>query len=155
MTAEIRSTQPEAPERTATVDLSIYGIDAAMRAAHKFTGRCFVALQTAGDNILEVRLRPKRLDDDADALIGDFLNELLDQKLRAVISAETAHARDLVMAHALSLTGFIRPDLETAEPGLDPQNIATPDRDRTLPTPVTSQAGSGAQEHRTHGIEQP
>jgi len=111
------------------IDLSVYSLTAVLKASYKFTGRCFIHLQSVAGGI-ELRIRPKRVDDDSDDALGEFLNELLDQSLREIVAADTAGIRDLVMAHALSRTSFIRPDLETAEPDQDPRNVSVPDKFR-------------------------
>src|SRR5262245_12082317 len=118
-------------ERLARVDLSVYGLEAIQKSAYRFTGRCYIQLQPGEANIMEVRLRPKQPGDDPDAMLGEFLNDLLDQRLRSVIAAETTEVRNLILAHALSRANFVRPDLETADPSVDPQQIALPDRERT------------------------
>ena len=120
----------EGRDRVATIDLAVYGMDAVLKSAYRLSGRCFIHLQTSAPNHVLVRMRPKRQEDDPDIPIRELFNELLDQRLRSIIGAETAGARDLVMAHALSRTSFIRQDLETADPAQDPQHVATPDRRR-------------------------
>jgi His-Xaa-Ser system protein HxsD len=117
-------------DRLATIDLSVYGMDAVLKSAYRFTGRCFVHLQRSGENTVELRMRPKRIEEDPDSAVRDFLNDLLEQRLRSMVAAETTSMRDLIMAHALSRTALIRPDLETAEPTRDLQNDSTSDRVR-------------------------
>lgn len=118
----------EGRERLAQIDLSIYTVDAVLKSAYRFTGRCYIVLQRLGPETMSVRLRTKQETDDADAAIGDFFNDLVDQRLRSVIAAETTATRNLVLGHALSRTQFIRPDLETADPQADPGKVAVPDR---------------------------
>jgi len=120
--------QVDGRDRVATIDLSVYGMDAVLKAAYRFSGRCFLHLQTSEPNHILVRMRPKNNESDPDTVIREFFNEMLDQRLRSIISTETACERDLIMAHALSRTNFIQSDLETAEPAEDPRQIATPDK---------------------------
>jgi len=115
-------------DRLARIDLNVYGLEAVLKSAYRFTGKCFIHLQHAAENGVEIRLRPKLADEDPDAAIREFFNDLLDQRLRSIVAAETAEVRNLVMAHALSQTSFIRPALETAEPTEDPENVSLPDR---------------------------
>jgi len=61
-------------------------------------------------------MRPKKAEDDSDQAIRDFLNDLIDQRLRSIVAEETSATRDLIMAHALSRTALIRPDFENTEP---------------------------------------
>ncbi len=117
-------------DRLARIDLAVYGLEAVLKSAYRFTGRCYLHLQQAGPASVEVRMRPKRREDDPDLAVREFLNDLLDQRLRSLIAAETAGERNLILAHALSRTNLVRPDLETAEPTTDPQHVSTPDRKR-------------------------
>lgn len=118
----------EAGQQLARIDLSIYGLDALLKSAYRFTDRCFIHLQRTSPNVVEVRMRPKSTTDEPDTILREFFNDLLDQKLREVVAAETAGIRDLIMAHALSKTNLVRPDLETAEPAADPHHVANPDK---------------------------
>jgi His-Xaa-Ser system protein HxsD len=120
----------EGPDRLAQIDLSVYSLEAVLKSAYRFTGRCYVHLQHGNINTVEVRMRPKRKEDDPDLAVRNFLNDLLDQRMRGLIAAETAGERILIMAHALSRANLVRPDLESAEPTTDPQHVSTPDRKR-------------------------
>lgn len=113
--------------RLARIDLSVYSLNSLLKSAYRFTGRSFIHLQRSGPNLVEVRMRPIRAQDDPDLILREFFNDLLDQKLREVVASETAGIRDLIMAHALSKTNLVRPDLETAEATEDPNHVAVPD----------------------------
>lgn len=116
--------------RTSAIDLRVYTLEAIMKSAYRFTGRCFLHLEQISHEIVQVQLRPKQANDDPDAALGDFLNDLVDQRLRTLIASETVAIRNLVMAHALSRTALIRADLETADPALDPELISRADLQR-------------------------
>jgi His-Xaa-Ser system protein HxsD len=118
----------EGRDRLTKIDLTIYGLDAVLKSAYRFTGRCFIHLQHADPRTVEVRMRPKLTSEDSDTAIRDFLNDLIDQRLRGLLSTETVDVRNLIMTHALSRTTFIRPDLETADPKSDPDHVSIPDR---------------------------
>lgn len=109
--------------RSSLIDLSIYSREAVLKSAHRFTGVCFVRLKDVGVGQIEIHLQPKRDADDVDKLMAEFLNDLLDQRLRTLVAEETASSRDLIMAHALSRTVFVRPDLETGDPLTDPAHV--------------------------------
>jgi His-Xaa-Ser system protein HxsD len=94
-----------------TVDLQVHTMESICRAAYKFSGRAFVRLRQT-DAGLEVSLEPKLSTEDASPLAKEFENELLDQRLRAIIAAETAKARDLILAHALSQSVLVRLEWE-------------------------------------------
>src|SRR3954470_15299026 len=99
---------------------AVYGTDPVLKAAHKFSGRCFVTLEQESEQFLLCRLRAKQSLENLDALAGEFCNELLDQALRARLAAATAPVRNLLLAQAFSSTNLIRPDLDQADPQQDP-----------------------------------
>ena len=77
--------------------------------------------------LLRVRLRPKPpAVTDIAALAGEFVNLLLDETLREEIGRETEPVRNLILAHALSETALLRPELETADPEADPLGSPSP-----------------------------
>jgi His-Xaa-Ser system protein HxsD len=97
------------------LDLSIYTIEAALRAAYKFTDRSYVyaARDTEAPGVLVVVLTAKAAGTDLSPILGDFLNELLDQRLRCSLDAEFGALRTLIVAQAFSegnLLDSARPD---------------------------------------------
>lgn len=116
----------QSPQKTAQVDLGVYTLEAVLKSSYRFTGRGFVELKTLNKHTVEVSIRAKSPGDDAETLMAEFLNDLIDQRLRTIVAQETATTRDRIMAHALSQTGFLRPDWETADPAHDPAHISTP-----------------------------
>jgi His-Xaa-Ser system protein HxsD len=112
----------------ATVDLGVYGIDALMKVAHRFTNRCYIHLQTEATGRIGVRFRAKRQGTDCAAIAGEFMNEVLDQSLRMHVANETESVRNLLLAHALSETVLLHPELETENPTEDPHDFGKPDR---------------------------
>jgi His-Xaa-Ser system protein HxsD len=117
--------------RLVVIDTKVYGLNAVLKAAYWFTDRAFLHLQFGDGQEIEVRLRAKHTGADVDSLVGDFMNELLDQQLRETVAAETRGIRDLVFSHALSKTPLLHRDLETADPFSDPchaQPSANPNR---------------------------
>lgn len=117
----------EGRDRLARIDLKIYSLEAVLKSAYRFTGRCYLHLQQSGSAV-EVRMRPKQEQMDPDVPVREFLNDLLDQRLRSVLAEETAPVRNLIMAHALSRADLVRPDLTSAEPSADPSHVAHPER---------------------------
>lgn len=102
--------------RLLRVDGSIYDDIAILKAAYVFTSRAFLHLQRANDGLVEVRLRPKNPEQDPSELAGEFLNELIDQRLRRAVDVETRSARDLILTHALSKTSLLNQEFEGARP---------------------------------------
>jgi His-Xaa-Ser system protein HxsD len=100
----------------AEVDLGVYSLTALLKVAYRFTDRCFLHLQRKIDRIVEVRFRSKSEDVPLDQIGAAFCNELLDQTLREIIGKESEPVRNLILAHALSHTSFVHPELEIEEP---------------------------------------
>ena len=108
------------------VDATVYPLKAILKTAYWFTDRCYLHLQYGEGDIVEIRFKgkPGRVQ----AHPGEeFMNRLLDQTLRDQIAAETAPLRNLIVAHALSKTCLISPELERVATSEDPLNIAVPD----------------------------
>lgn len=102
--------------RLFSVDVRIYSLRAILKTAYWFTERAFLHLQFRAEHLVEIRLRAKSATADPDEIVGDFLNDLIDQRLRELVGAETEKSRDLIIAHALSKTALIHRELETADP---------------------------------------
>jgi|ERR1700722_9636768 len=108
------------------VDMKIFSMDALLKTAYWHTGRCYLHLQTVGGDIVEARFKPKpgvKLDH----LPEQFMNDLLDQSLQERVSRESEPFKNLILAHALSKTSLVNPELETTEPLEDPKGIMIPD----------------------------
>lgn len=121
---------PDGPMRMVTVDTSVYSLKAILKSAYAFTARAYLHLQYQDATVIEVRMRPKRSGEDPETIVYDFLNDLIDQRLRDLIATETESARDLIMAHALSKTCILTPELETADPTTDPLRVARASKSR-------------------------
>jgi His-Xaa-Ser system protein HxsD len=120
----------DGPMRLVTVDTSIYSLKAVLKSAYSFTARAYLHLQHRDATVIEVRMRPKCASEDPESIVFDFLNDLIDQRLRDLIAAETEQARDLILAHALSKTCLLAPELETADPRTDPLRVSLPTKSR-------------------------
>jgi His-Xaa-Ser system protein HxsD len=86
------------------VSVEVYGLDAIFQAAYKFTDRAylFLRLDDADHVIVEFRTRAAR--SVGSDLVGLFANELIDQRLRGAIAAETKLIRDRIYAQAFQAT---------------------------------------------------
>jgi len=93
------------PDGTITLllDAVLYPLGAAQKAAHAFTGLCFVSLTKDDEEVVRCHLRLKQGVTHED-LVGAFLNELLDQQLRVRLRQESEPIRRLILAQAFSLT---------------------------------------------------
>src|SRR5262252_8832854 len=82
------------------IDLSLYSIDAIMRAAYKFTDRCFVVVQQPSSTECTVFLLSRSSIMDAGPLGLEFHNELLDQQIRCRLEDQFKDMRTLIVAQA-------------------------------------------------------
>jgi His-Xaa-Ser system protein HxsD len=108
--------QADGPGLLAQVDLGVYSLSALLRVAYRFTDRCYLHLQRQSGQKIEVRFRSKSSETSLDQIAGEFCNEILDQTLREIVACESEPVRNLILAHALSRTPFVSPELETADP---------------------------------------
>ena len=110
-----------------SVDLSVYSCSAVLKAAHKVTRLCYVHVQRASDSSLAIVIRPKLKDLSLEDACGEYLNELLDQRLREIVAEQSEPLRNLIVAHALSDTTFFRADLEDVKEDDDPLEVTKQD----------------------------
>jgi His-Xaa-Ser system protein HxsD len=110
------------------VDESLYTIDALFRTCYMFTDRAFLYLRRATPSVVEVHISPKgEVGDGLFALAGEFCNELVDYRVRSLVSAETGKIRELIVAQAFAEGNLIDELGGTNEQGddysRDPHNI--------------------------------
>jgi len=108
------------------VDMKIFSMDVLLKTAYWYTDRCYLHLQYSGEDLVEARFKPKP-GTSLDNLPERFMNDLLIQSLQERVSKESEPFRNLILAHALSKTSLINPEMEAAEPFTDPQRITVPD----------------------------
>lgn len=97
-------------ERTLSFDRRGHSLDAVQRAAYRFSDRLSCDVSEGAERI-EVTVYFDHDAEEAEALLADFRNEVLDQVLRERIRAETGDVRNLVLALAFSKTGLIDGDV--------------------------------------------
>lgn len=89
-------------ERQLTVELGLYGQEGLFRACYAFTDRCFLFLREAGSSKVTVIFRKRQSPKTLDALVEEFANELINQRLRAQLAAETKSVREMIVAQAFA-----------------------------------------------------
>src|SRR6266849_940963 len=102
------------------VDLTVYTIDAIMKAAYKLTDRCFVLLQRPHVNQCMVLLVGRSPTADVQPLALEFHNELLDQQLRCRLEEQFKDVRTLIVAQAFSEGNLLDPHADTGDYRTDP-----------------------------------
>lgn len=80
------------------VDRRLYSNDVVARAAHRYTGKYKVELRMEGDTIV-VSFESPILPEDIDA---SFARDLLDERLREKVRAETAGLQEELLKAALA-----------------------------------------------------
>ena len=106
------------------VDVAVYSLEALFRACYSFTDRCYLFLQPqANSSVISVRFVRKVAECDINALIGDFANELINQRVRRDIAAETQTVRDLIVAQAFTEADLLGQELTEASYLDDPKGI--------------------------------
>jgi His-Xaa-Ser system protein HxsD len=104
------------------VDLSMYSLDAAMRAAYKLTDRCFVWLErdSASVDRAFVFLVGRTRSTNLVPVALEFQNELLDQQLRCRLEQQFNDVRTLIVAQAFSEGNLIDPIADDGDYRNDP-----------------------------------
>lgn len=99
---------------------SVYSLEAIFKTCYLFTDRCYLFLKRVDRDSIEVHITPKTNNLDVGNLVGDFCNELIDQRLRTDIARESGKIREIIVAQAFA-EGNLLDALDTA-PGLDDYN---------------------------------
>jgi His-Xaa-Ser system protein HxsD len=109
------------------VDLSIFAIDAVLRASYALTGRChlFVDRREEGAGHVTVTVRPKTAGSDLEELLGELSNELIDQQIRERLAERAGMIREMIVAQAFADGNLLDPDRDGGDPEDDPRGIGT------------------------------
>lgn len=96
---------------TLEIDLTVINLNAVKQAAYKFTDQCAFAFEQKDKKLLITisflhMMSPVEKED----ILNKLHNEILDQDLRKIISDETEHVRNLILANAFSNSKLIEPD---------------------------------------------
>lgn len=83
------------------VDASVYPVSVATRAAYRLTDRAYVFIHHV-DGELFVLLRPKDAQTDLNDLVGELVNELLDQRIRMDLGEEFRGVHRAIVAEAFA-----------------------------------------------------
>ena len=83
------------------VDSALYSESVVFRVCHLFTDRGSLSLERADGSRLRVRMEP-RPGVDPEQAIREFNNELINERVRADVAAETRQIRELIVAQAFA-----------------------------------------------------
>jgi len=107
------------------IDLSVFAIEAVLRASYKFTDRChlFVERISPGEEQVVVTFRPKASAPPLETVVGEFSNELIDQQLREQLAREAGPIREILVAQAFAEGNLLDPEREDGDYRRDPEGI--------------------------------
>jgi len=107
------------------VDTALYSREALFRVCYSFTDKCYLYLQTAAPaSVIRVRFSKKTSQADLALTAGEFCNELINQKVRMDVAAETHAIRELIVAQAFAESSLLDTSLSEADYLADPKGIA-------------------------------
>jgi His-Xaa-Ser system protein HxsD len=107
------------------VDTAIYSLEVIFRTCYVFTDRCYLFLSPNESNsVINVFCACKTPGCDLAALVGEFSNELINQRVRMDIAAQTRTIRELIVAQAFAEADLLSESQVQADYIADPRGIA-------------------------------
>jgi len=108
-----------------SVNLTLYPREALFRVCYLFTDRCylFLALEENAD-IVRVQFARKKPESDLTTIAAEFSNELINQKVRLDIAAETKQIRELIVTQAFAEADFLADTASGMSYDTDPKGIS-------------------------------
>jgi len=85
-----------------SVNTSLYTEGVIFRTCYAFTDRCSVLVDRLNPEHVLVELRKQAGSGSLKALAAEFANELVNQRVRAVVASETKLIRDLIVSQAFA-----------------------------------------------------
>jgi His-Xaa-Ser system protein HxsD len=90
------------------VDTAIYPLEVIFRTCYVFTDRCYLFLSpNTSNSVIDVFCTAKTPECDLAAIVGEFSNELINQRVRMDIAAQTLTIRELIVAQAFAEADFL------------------------------------------------
>jgi len=84
------------------VAMSVYSISAILKASYVFIDRCYIYLNKESNERVTIYLKAKTLTTEPKSLAGEFMNQLLNQRLQEIVDKETGKIRELLVAQSFS-----------------------------------------------------
>jgi His-Xaa-Ser system protein HxsD len=85
-----------------SVDKALYDSETVLKTAHKFTDQCYIKLDVYDDELM-ISFKSKEGNNAIlGSIVDDFLNELIDQQVRAMVQRECGQIRDQIVKKAFS-----------------------------------------------------
>src|SRR4029077_2242995 len=90
------------------VDVGIYPLQVLFRVCYAFTDRCYLFLTPSNDgHVVKVRFARRSTGCELETIVGEFSNELVNQRVRLEIANETRAIRELIVAQAFTEADLI------------------------------------------------
>jgi His-Xaa-Ser system protein HxsD len=90
-----------------------------------FTDKCYLFLQPQDPNsIVQVKFSRKKPDADLSLIAAEFSNELINQKVRLDVAAETQAIRELIVAQAFAESSLLDDSFSASDYCDDPKGIS-------------------------------
>jgi His-Xaa-Ser system protein HxsD len=89
-----------------SLDSTLYPDEAVFRTCYTFTDRCYLFLERETANRLKVHFRRRRQSTNLDAVVSEFGNELINQRIRCTLAHETRRIRELIVEQAFAEARF-------------------------------------------------
>src|ERR1051325_9419928 len=107
------------------VNCDLYSREVLFRVCYLFTDRCYLFLvQEENSPVVLVRFSRKNTDADLNEMAGEFSNELINQKVRLDVAAETKAIRELIVTQAFAEADLFDRGESEASYLDDPKGIA-------------------------------
>jgi His-Xaa-Ser system protein HxsD len=108
------------------LNLRLYPLAALFRVCYRFTDKCYLFItEDEKDEVLTIHFTKKEAETDLSILAGEFSNELIYQKVRFDVAAETQGLRDLIAAQAFAEADILDRSKTNAGYYDDPRRIST------------------------------
>lgn len=84
------------------INLKVYPANVILKAGYIFVDKCFIYVDQKEKDRFIVHLKTKNPNYKINKIVGEFLNELLNQRLQDEVNKETGRIRELLTAQAFS-----------------------------------------------------
>jgi His-Xaa-Ser system protein HxsD len=107
------------------IDRDLFSTDAILKSSYKFTDRChvFIHKHETREDCWTVVIKPKTVDVSTLEVVGDFSNELIDQRLRERLEQQFGDVRTLIVAQAFAEGNLLDAERADGDYETDPNGI--------------------------------
>ena len=84
------------------VEKAIYSHEVILKAAYKYTGKCYLQINSIDGQHFGVHFKPKNGEIDLKSIVDEFQNELIDQQVRYMLDTSNRKIKELIVRKAFS-----------------------------------------------------